>query len=146
MSNTYKFRGRRLDNQEWVFGYLCRKYRNVSGKSEWILCIQQEETLGNVTSYVMYEVDSETVGQFTGLCDKNGKEIYEGNIVQLCDSGFMKAEIFYDAPSFKFKWLDEYVIIVRKRNTDEMFPNTPIVAEIIDNIHSNPELLGKSDA
>ena len=70
------FRGKRTDNDEWVYGDLiqnvdCLKIR------------EQEKSIKKIAK--SYEVDPETVGQCTGLCDKNGKKIFEGDIVRLTD-------------------------------------------------------------
>lgn len=71
-----KFRGRRIDNGEWVEGDLIRFYEEAVGgdcpQDESCCCIQEPQE-----SLSLFDVDPATVGQFTGPKDKNGVEIYD---------------------------------------------------------------------
>lgn len=80
------FRGKRCDNGEWVYGNFAKDgtkfVRRLQGKDEgltsWGLILFYDADSGEIH---MYEVERDTIGQFTGLCDKKGEKIFEGDLI-----------------------------------------------------------------
>ena len=139
---TIKFRGQRIDNGEWVYGFLYQ-LPLPTGVGCMILTtdnIHEDNSIGPeyhlaFTLWVdLFPVKPETVGQDTSLRDKKGKDIYEGDILRLKGERH-KLEVRFVRGVFAFLW---------DGNLDDEFPcNAPTQewAEIIGNIHDNPRLI-----
>jgi uncharacterized phage protein (TIGR01671 family) len=128
------FRGKRVDNGEWVYGFYALFASNKGLKHG----IHTGAENGCV---IPYEVDPETVGQFTGLTDKNGKKIFEGDIVKgdlglgYGDNENHIAYIEYQEDGMSFCLVEIL---------EEDFGKCAEISddlEVIGNIHDNPELL-----
>ena len=120
------FRGKRIDGKGWAYGDL---FQN-EGRA-WILIINDQF----LNSPQMIEVIPETVGQFTGIPDKNGVKIFRGDIMLLGDGTKRKTVIEYDSLRAQF------VARLFDKNSIRMAVSFWSAGEIIGNIHDNPELL-----
>ena len=132
------FRGKCGYNDEWVEGfyYQAKLYRSDKELCHYIT-IPRPESDGQPSDHIM--VHSETVGQFTGLTDKNGKKIFEGDIVLYPWNDQDKPERF----TIKFK--DGQFVANPVKETEDYWDfvvgGYSKEMEIIGNIHDNPELL-----
>lgn len=131
------FRGKRVDNGEWVEGDLLRS----RGKCYIHEHIDPFDYLGELSGFIkMYEVIPETVGQYTGLTDKNGKKIFEGDIVRNNKYGedndtYDYYSTIFSNGSFRAQYLDNL------KYTPKIYDIYFEGYEVIGNIHDNPELL-----
>lgn len=93
------FRGKRIDNGEWVYGDLIHR---ILYEEDFVIIRIEDSGFDSsgYDSYVEYEVIQETVGQYTGLLDKNGTKIFEGDILK--DDWGKVYEVFYSLDSCSF--------------------------------------------
>jgi len=116
---TIKFRGKRIDNGEWVIGQLVKMWE------EWHI-------LNSDNVNTAYPVDPATVGQYTGLNDTNSREIYEGDIFQAGYFGGVDV-VMWDNENARY--------IGRSPQGCISYVGREPAVKIIGNIHDNPELL-----
>lgn len=112
------FRGKRIDNGEWVTS------------NTFYQCNGEIKLWDERDGYV--EVIPETVGQYTGLTDKNGEKIFEGDIIA---KGFERYEVKWNAEQMRWGiYSDNYEVAGFTKFSEPYF-------EVIGNIYDNPELL-----
>ena len=136
MKREILFRGKRIDNQEWVYGDLSQFHSSFY--------ISDKE----IQNVVLVQVIPETVGQFIGLTDINGKKIFEGDCVRWDDGS--KGKYWRVG---EIKWVNSHYEIFAKCFSSDK-PNEfwwmefkfgafiyeyDGVLEIVGNIHDNPE-------
>ena len=130
------FRGKRTINGDWVYGDFVHGNERKSLRDS--IFVYDSET----QSFNDYEINPSTLGQYTGLTDKNGNRIFEGDIVKaqdeilgspFCDG--MNGKVVYDEAA--------YFIEPKDPMNSQWLYDECAVYEIIGNIHDNPELLEK---
>ena len=125
------FRGKSVDNGEWFFGHFVHQY----GADMIYLPDGTDREYG----FDYYHINPDTVGQYTGLTDKNGKKIFEGDIVAGAVHWLERTKngvVAFEDGSFGLIW---YRGEVEQFNPFTSMCN--VEYEVIGNIHDNPELL-----
>ena len=132
---TIKFRGKDIETGEWIYGHFFQRLGHYPA-------ITEPRPRDGKVMYYEIAVEDKTVGQFTGLLDKKGKEIYEGDIIfsQKCDCRAILHKVEYNVDNAMFVakpiqgWDFDFCQI--RKDWIEKYGK-----EVIGNIHDNPELL-----
>ena len=127
MNRVVKFRAKRIDNGEWVYGYLSFDF-NCANEYVPFIFWKDSSYVGEIGEA---EVDPETIGQYVGIHDsENHKEIYEGDIV------------ITDAAMGVCKFFDcKFVIEDIERKGHIAIPSAVRYSEVIGNIYDNPGMV-----
>ena len=129
------FRGKRVDTGEWVEGYFCKYPNQFSGFLKPHIFVSSYDEEKETGSCIAYPVISETVGQFTGLFDRNSKKIFEGDII----------ENITDHNIAVVRWYEEHSTFMlyseMKNKVYFLYDNDFKSIDVIGNVYDNPELL-----
>ena len=140
------FRGKRADNGEWIYGGISKSERTGA----WFITNMGKDKIGYIGCHE--EIDPSTVGQFTGLTDKNGKKIFEWDIVRYqfdnddCPFPNKHTEKIIGRILFS-DWRSSFSVTAGKNGSDMLnndlfnYVRNGNRVEVIGNIHDNPELL-----
>ena len=141
------FRGKRLDNGEWVEGFYNHLPCGRFGADEHMI----QTVLENGKIGMLHDIDPSTVGQYTGLKDKNGQRIFEGDILRIAKiadglGGYYQPPLDYPV-NVVVKW-DLCAWMWETLCDDKRYISFPDAwchyeCEVIGNITDNPDLLEK---
>lgn len=137
MERKILFRGKRVDNGEWVYGFYNRCEARLTYTEEnyknnprsWIQTLESDGFAGSLV-----HVDTDTVGQYTGLIDEDGVKIFEGDIVN-CKTVPITLE------KYIVRWDDSHAKFIIEKQGKDFSMTDSFEYEIIGNIFDNPELM-----
>ena len=131
------FRGKVVRDGPWVYGYYCFMRPNLSQQSKHLIQPFDSCRVG----LPLKEVNEKTVGEFTGMRDKHGREIYEGDILKFPE--FSIGEEHFPESYGKVIWDDGgwNVAMAEGGTLDVLDTDTAAQAKIAGNIFDNPELM-----
>jgi uncharacterized phage protein (TIGR01671 family) len=136
MTREILFRGKKTVTSQWVEGSLiCDKYG-----LPYAICQQNYNPVSDgVLSGWVFGVLPKSVGQFTGLLDKNGKKIFEGDIISNNEDKIYFVEYIDDSCNYVLTNGKGY----DSRNCQDLNCDSIFYSAVIGNIHDNPELIRK---
>lgn len=141
-------RGQRIDKGEWVEGSLLKV--TLNGKTAYLIFGDNFRFIGNDVRALSHAlVDPDTVGECTGLRDKNGKLVFEGDILRIAQKGNGLGDYYFPPVEYPVKVVVRWDMCAWMWETlceDKRFIGFPSAwchyeCEIIGNIHDDPELL-----
>lgn len=138
------FRGKTKAHNKWVYGWYCGKILNHDMSST----EESSQIIDDKTLY-WHTCEPETVGQFTGLTDKNGKKIFEGDVLKIAKASDGTGHYYIPPLEYPVNAVVKWDLCAWMWETlcdDKRYIGFPeawchYVCEVIGNIHDNPELL-----
>lgn len=141
MEDRYLCRGKRTDNGEWVEGfYFCMIHPDGRHTHHFIIPLGTDLSLGTPIEKIQVEVDPSTICRCTGLEDKNGKLIWENDIIECRDGKHnFQTQIEWDAycAGFIFQDTETSAVGLDAITENGLYSESKVVGNIFD----NPELL-----
>lgn len=147
MDRIIKFRGFNEELNKWLYGSLIKMNREYSDKEFFILpAMRLVDFKHDAFCSLIKEVAPESVGQFTGLHDKNGKEIYEGDILKRTHATFGDSIVIVQWDTIQPAFVLFVAPYGRYDAESDWSKCGQCHYEVIGNTYENPELLEKTNA